>query len=437
MLRLAMLSSGMSKVTGLGLQALAIPLIYTALGTHGYALYLLLTAALATLSLTQFGAGTSLTQAISRAFALGDRKEEGASLGAGMLFASGMATLGAIALSLTVHVIPAGKLFGASFAGDQALILHTTNVILIITVLVMMFGVVDSALAGYQEQAFTNILTCVGNVVSTVALIIVCRHHPSVETIIIVMYGVSLFSKLASAIYLLIRRPYLVKNFAYVNKKSLKMLMHTGFAFWLMQAFGIVEQHAGTYLLAHMSTPQATDIFAIIYKAVSLAGSIVGIFTQPLWPAYTDAVARHDYGWIRRASSKIRSYLMTTAGVLSLAMIFGGSWGIKIVWHIDVSRYHAVVVLLGVYLFVNLWTHFHYVILMGLDRIWTITGIIACENTLMVILSAFLIPRLQIAGMAIAYLSAALLLPAWLLPALLNSRYAYFKTLETRQSFAS
>src|ERR1700736_1427634 len=77
LLRLAIMSSGLSKVTAIALQGIAIPLVYHALGTHQYALYLLLSAALATLALLQFGAGPGLTQAIAKAHAHGNRQEEG------------------------------------------------------------------------------------------------------------------------------------------------------------------------------------------------------------------------------------------------------------------------------------------------------------------------------------------------------------------------
>ena len=108
----------------------------------------------------------------------------------------------------------------------------------------------------------------------------------------------------------------------------------------------------------------------------------------------------------------------------------------KLVWHINVDAYRSVVVLLSVYLFVNLWTHFHYVILMGLDRIWTITGILGCENALMILLSVLLIPRMQIAGMALAYLLASLALPTWLLPKILKGRYADFASLQSQHELS-
>jgi len=45
--------------------------------------------------------------------------------------------------------------------------------------LTLVLGVVDSALAGYQEQVVTNLGMCIANVISTAALVIPCTCHHS------------------------------------------------------------------------------------------------------------------------------------------------------------------------------------------------------------------------------------------------------------------
>lgn len=175
LLRLAMMSSGLSKVSAIALQGLAIPLVYHALGTHQFALYLLLSAALATLSLLQLGAGPGLTQAIAKAHATGNRGEEAGALASAFAFVGGTSLLGATACLLLMRMVPAGTLFGPSFAADQVQMVQAANVAVLIAFLSLVLGVVDSVWAGYQEQVVTNLSMCVSNLVSTAALVILCR----------------------------------------------------------------------------------------------------------------------------------------------------------------------------------------------------------------------------------------------------------------------
>ena len=124
---LAMIGSFISKVSGLALQAIAIPLVYHSLGQHRYELYLLLTAALATIGLAQLGAGPGLTQGVARANALGEHKTEGLLL-SGAFRLTGLAALigGSIVLGV-IHFFPPDRLFGSAFIDDQAEILTAAN----------------------------------------------------------------------------------------------------------------------------------------------------------------------------------------------------------------------------------------------------------------------------------------------------------------------
>ncbi|MDE3187662.1 MAG: hypothetical protein KGM96_09095 [Acidobacteriota bacterium] len=423
LLRLAVLSSGLSKVTAVGLQGLAIPLVYHALGTHRFALYLLLTAALATITLLQFGAGPGLTQAIAKAHAHGDSNEEGGALASAFAFAIAAAALGGVICVLLVRLVPAATLFGASYAGDQALIIDTADAVVLVMALALVLGVVDSALAGYQEQVATNLGMCIANVISTAALIVLCRYHqPTIVQVMLVLYGGAILSRFVNLVVLLLKRPYLLPGFMHMNRRNLGLMMHTGVAFWLIQAAGVLEQHGGTYLMAHLTTPHATDLFGVIFRAGNLISSAIGIFTQPLWPAFTDAVARHDSGWVRRAAAKIKRIVMSIAGTLAFLMVTIGPWTIEHVWRVSITGSRLAVIIIGVYVLFNLWTHYHYILLMGLDRAWTVAGLVLIENCTMLALGVALVPRMNASGMAAAYLLASALLPAWLLPRILNGR---------------
>ena len=425
LLRLAIMSSGLSKVTVIALQGIAIPLVYHALGTHQYALYLLLSAALATLALLQFGAGPGLTQAIAKAHAHGNRQEEGGVLFSAFLFVGATSVVGGIACMALIHLVSAGALFGPGFASDQPEIVHVANAAVLVTFLSIVLGVVDSALSGYQEQVATHLSMCVSNLFSAIVLIILCRwFHPSITQVILVLFGGPIVCRTVNLVILLIRRSYLMLGFRHINTRNFGLIIHTGAAFWLIQATGILEQHGGTYLMAHLSGARETAIFGLIYRASCLATATVTIFTQPLWPAFTDAVARADSTWVNQAATSIRRAIMSMAGALAVLMIIAGGWGIEHIWHIDITGNRLVVTALGLYMFSNLWTHFHYIVLMGLDRVWSVAALVAVENLTMLLLGRLAIPHFGAQGMAAAYLLASVLLPAWILPRILRKRLA-------------
>ncbi len=423
LLRLAVVSNGISKLSAIGLQGLAIPLVYRALGTHNFALYLLLTAALATLALLQFGVGPGLTQAVAKAHALGDHDEERGAFVSAFLFVASMSFLGATSLLALIRVVSPGALFGPNFAGDRADIIQTADVVVLVMFLFMLAGVVDSVLAGYQEQVATNLGTCAANIASTIGLFALChRLHPSIIQVVLVMYGGGILSRLMNLLLLFARRPYLVRGHVRVNQRNFRLMMRLGLAFWFVQGASVLEQHGGTYLVAHVSDAHNTDIFGVAYRATCLGTASVGILTQPLWPAFTDALARSDSNWLRRAIEKVRHVLISVAAVLGFLMITIGVWGIEHIWRINLTGNHWAVYIFGVYLFTNLWTHFHYVVLMGLERVWTVAGVILLENMAMLLFGVVSVPHFGAVGMAGAYLLANICVPALVLPQILSKR---------------
>ncbi len=420
MLRLAILSSSLSKVFGLALQAIAIPLVYRSLGQKQYALYLLMTGALATIAIAQMGAGPGLTKGIADAHAGGDREMESSLFNAALRLTTVCALIGGGVILAVLHWVPPGEIFGASFQDERPTIISVADVCILVLVAQVIFGVVDSALAGYQEQVFSNVGSMSSNILSIGLLIAVCSHGATISAVIIVIYGVPILSRLVNVIVLFRRRPYLLQGTFRTARGRYQVLLSVGLAFWVIQLGGLIEQHSGTYVLAHLSSNQETVLFAIIYKTLTLIGSVNLIITQPLWPAFADAVAHRDFDWIRRSYRRIRFALTAFSCAVCLLLIAFGPPAFHYFVHIDTTQSRLLFCVLGAYFIANVWTHLYYVTLMGLPGIWRVALILISENVILLLSSLFLVPLFGGVGMALAYLLASLVLPAWLLPQLMK-----------------
>lgn len=420
LLRLAILSSGLSKLCGLALQASAIPLVYRSLGPHHYALYLLLTGALGTIALAQMGAGPGLTQGIARANAADEHERAAALLRAAFRLAGAAAVVGGAVVLACVYLVPPGELFGPAFAANRDEILLATDVCIALFGLQVLASVVDSALAGYQEQMFTHIGTMLANLACIGLLFIVCQHYPSVIGVIVVLYGVPTLPRLVNIVVLAQRRPYLLRGFFNSARGSYGVLLNAGLAFWAMEIGGLFEQNGGNYVLAHLGSVQTTALFAVVYKSVVLAGAVVSTVTLPLWPAFADAIGHRDVEWIHRSYRKIRRALTIYSLIAAVVMITAGEWVFGSLMHVDTTGSGLLFVIFGCYFVANIWTHLYYVTLMGMDGLWRVALVLLAENLLMLVFGIVMVPLWGAAGMALAYLSASVLLPAWLLPRMLR-----------------
>jgi O-antigen/teichoic acid export membrane protein len=415
-----MIGSASSKASGLALQAIAIPLVYHSLGQHRYALYLLLTAALAAMSLAQLGAGPGLTQGLARANATQQRAAEASLLNAAFRLTAVGCVIGGGAILLVIYLVPPDRLFGAAFAGDRQEILGSVNVCVFVLMAQMLSGVVDSALAGYQEQVFSSIGSMVGNLVSVGLLILVCRHAPSITTVVVVLFGVPTLSRVSNLVALYWRRPYLMAGVLHSCRGFYRTLLNVGLAFWFFQLCSLLSSNGGTFVLARLSSTHDTDLFSIVYKYLALASMAVNVITAPLWPAITDAIAHRDIDWVRRSYARILRALNIYSGALALVTMTAGPWLFQHILHVDTTGYYGVFFILGIYFVANIWTHLLYITMMGMPGIWRAALVLFAENLLMLLFAVVLAPHLGAAGMALAYLAASVVLPVWLLPRLMQ-----------------
>jgi O-antigen/teichoic acid export membrane protein len=404
----------------LALQIIAIPLVYRSLGQHRYELYLLMTAALATIAITQIGAGPGLTQGIAKASAVGRRDHEASLINAAFRLTGVAALAGGGIVLAVIHLVPPEIIFGPAFAHDRSAILSTANVCVFVVMAQIISGVVDSALAGYQEQVFSNLGAMLSNILSIGLLDLVCKLAPTISSVVLVLYGVPTLSRVANLFVLYVRRPYLLQGLLLPCHGFYAVLLNVGTAFWVIELGSLIEQHGGTYVLAHLSSTQATNLFAVVYKGLSLVGSANIIVTQPLWPAFTDAIAHRDFSWIEKSYAKIRRVLTILSCLVAVLMITIGPWFFQHFVHIDTAGNRLLFLILGVYFVANVWTHLYYVTMMGMRDIWQVAVVALSENLLLLLLSVVMVPRLGAAGMALAYLAASLLLPVWLLPRLME-----------------
>jgi len=420
LLRLAIISSAVSKLFGFALQAISIPLIYNALGQHRYALFLLLTGGLATIVAVQMGAGPGLTQGLAKANAAGDREREASLFAAALRVFAVAALITGSALICVVHLVSPAWLFGPAFASDQREIWADVNVCALVLGLQVLTGVVDSALAGYQEQVFIYLGSAVANVACIGLLVLVFQHSPSVIAIILTLYGAPMVPRAINLVLLARRKPYLFRGLLRSCRGTYGLLLNTGLGFWGIEIGSMLEQNCGNYELAHLSSVQATALFAVAYKGIVLAGAVVSTITTPLWPAYTDAIAHQDGDWIRRSHRSIRRAVMAYACVVSLFIIVAGQWTFTHILHVNMTGNGLLFTILGVYFIASIWTHLLYVTLMGIENIWKVAVVVFTENVLMLLFGLVFVPHMGAAGMALAYLCASLVLPAWLLPRMLR-----------------
>ncbi|MET3438008.1 oligosaccharide flippase family protein [Sphingomonas sp. 1185] len=417
--RLAFLTSAASKALGLVVQFLAVPLAMRSLGAERFGIYTMLVSALIWIDLGRLGIGPGLTRELALAWNRGDQSRER------MLFSNATFFLFGIAAAIALFLVAgyhAGSgsidaIFGASAMPYRSEILDGMIVVGVFLVAQIVFSAGEAARSAYQDDFINNLMNTLANLASLLLIFAVALLRPTVPAFALAVFGSLALGKGVNLALLVLRsRPYLLPRWQYVDRTQLRPLLASSFAFWVVQIATLMMHNLSLLQLGHMIGAEGLTPFAVVFRLFQLLSTGILMVSMPLWPAITDALVRGDQEWIARACRRLVLGALAFSALAGLVVAGLGSRLIPLWAGASVQPSATLCALLGLYFVIWMWNHCHTVILFGMGRLWAVAYAMLAEGSLVLILSALLVPRFGAAGTAIGLCLAGLSTTAWVLP---------------------
>jgi O-antigen/teichoic acid export membrane protein len=318
-LKLAVMTSLASKISTVALQLIAFPIAIRAVSPHEFASYTVMAGVLSFIWLCDLGLGPALTQRIAIAHAEGDEGAQARLLSSGVLGITGILCIGWLG-GLGVFQIPAVGRWIPMPGMDSKVIL----VVALIGSIQLFSSPFLRAQAGFQELHIYNLFGVAGNAAAAIALVLVTRIAPSALGFLIAVYGTTALTQILVAAAFVVRRRYLLAGLFSPSLVLVPVLLADGIRFAFPQVIvPIVLREGPKFILFHKGLSVETAKYGVLIQLMTLASGLIVMFTQPLFPALTDAEARGDAGWIdttfRRASVSVGVFcgLFIAGGVIA------------------------------------------------------------------------------------------------------------------------
>jgi O-antigen/teichoic acid export membrane protein len=318
-LKLAVVTSLGSKVSTVALQLIAFPIAIRAVSPHEFASYTVMAGVLSFIWLCDLGLGPALTQRIAIAHAAGDEPAQARLLASGVLAITGILCLG-WALGVGLWQVPPLQRWLPTPGMDARVILAVA----VIGSIQLFSSPFLRAQAGFQELHIYNLFGVAGNAVAAVALIAVAHGAPSALGFLMAVYGTAALTQVLVAAVFLVRRRYLLLGLLSPSLILVPPLLADGIRFAFPQVIvPIVLREGPKFMLFHKGLSMETAKYGVLIQLMTLASGLIVMFTQPLFPALTDAEARGDTAWIdstyRRATLSIAAFctLFIAGGVIA------------------------------------------------------------------------------------------------------------------------
>lgn len=415
-LRIAMLSSLGGKGVSIVSQLVALPLAIAALGIDRFGIYAMLVALLNWMNMAGISITPGLTVQIVRANSAGDRDAEVRVFTTAFVFALLVAVCMFIGLQAFFHAVGITQLFGPAALPYRDEVGFGLQILAVFMSLSVVLSIVEGAQAAYQNQYVNNLLGTLGSILSILAIMFVVSHRPTIPNLIMAIYGAPLAARMLNMLHLFWYRRYLLPRLGQFSLDALRTMLATGSAFLLTLLGTFCYQSFSIYWAGRELGSAGAAQMSVMMLVLTLAGSLLIIVTQPLWPAIQDAASRDDLAWVHRAYRRILRNLIPYIALAALALAVGGEYILGFWLKSGVQIDLTTRVLWGLYFFIVAWEHINYTVLMGLSRFWFASISFSFGALVMLVTSVILVQLIGIDGMFVALCLGPLSLSAWLFP---------------------
>lgn len=316
---------------------ISVPLTLKHLDKERYGLYMAITSILSLLNLSDFGLGYGLQNSTSINFSnnnFAKLQKDISNIFFILLFISITTLLLYFYLFPNLDLV---KFFNIKTILAKSEIGPAVTVLIVSFFIGLPFSIVQKIQIGIQKGYIPTSWQIVSTISSLLGVFWVTKTNPTIPNLLLCVSGINTFFIIINFIYfILIKNPNFVPLFKLFNLRESIKMGKTGLIFFILQMLSIICTASDSLIISHYKGAIQVAQFSIVQRLYMLMITPVQIFIEPLWPAYSEAIAKKDFNWINTIFH--RSLLLSTLAsfVLSIILILGGNFIIQI-WLNDKS----------------------------------------------------------------------------------------------------
>ncbi len=160
---------------------------------------------------------------------------------------------------------------------------------------------------------------------SVIGLALGIALHVSMPVLFTMSMGCVTFASLGNLVLVVAwQKPWLRPQAAFIDRATSVELFNSGSSFFLIQMAAVVVFSSDNIVVSHYLGAAEVTPYSVTWRLVGLAAVLQSLIFPALWPAYAEAYARRDYGWVRRTFSvTMKGTVAINFGFVMLLIFFG------------------------------------------------------------------------------------------------------------------
>ena len=311
---------------------ITVPLTLDYLGPARFGLWMTIASVASLLSATDLGIGNGVLNNVSHAFG---RNDEGAARIAhtsGLIVLSGLAVFFGFLFLLAYPYVPWASLYnvandpmGATEAGPA------TAAFIATFLLGMPLSLAAQARSAFQETFVQGAFTALANVTTIFLLFIAISARAALPGLVVALtIGPVMAGAVNTFILLRIQRPWLAPRRSEVSMRAIRTVMSVSFAFMALQIAYVIGFSLDRLIAAQIVGPVGVAEYSIVHRLFAIPTGLAAIALVPLWPAYREAIARADIGWVRLTMKRSLFFILATTVPVALVLTLAGPLVVRV-----------------------------------------------------------------------------------------------------------
>ena len=291
-----------NRVLGMAITFFSVPLTIDYLGREQYGAWVSIVGFTAWLALTDFGLGNGLTNAVTTAAGQDRPDLVRMHLSNGLVIMSAIGGVLALAAALVWRYVDWADVFGVHTPEAREEIAPAVAVVLGVFILNMPLSMVGKVYQAYQQGRIGNYWGMSGNVLGFAALIVVTRTHGGLVWLAAAVSATPLALSAASNLYVFVwHNPELRPHWRYADLPAMRTLGKVGGSFLMIQVTSLMVFQTDNLVIDRFLGASHVPQYNLTYSLFTYTTLPLSVIFSYMWAAYTEAIARKDIIWVRRA----------------------------------------------------------------------------------------------------------------------------------------
>jgi O-antigen/teichoic acid export membrane protein len=182
---------------------------------------------------------------------------------------------------------------------------------------------ITTILLALQKTALSNLIMFSGNLLALISIMILGKIGiANLKTISLTFMLSPITIYIGFTIFLFRKKlnKYIPEKLK-IHREYFSNMMNLGIKFFFIQITTIIMFSSGNFVIAQLFGPKEVTPYNISYRLFASTMSIFTIIIAPFWSAYTDAITKNEYSWIKNALKNLNKiWVLFAFGLLMLLL---------------------------------------------------------------------------------------------------------------------